>query len=303
MESIEHNIKRILIPFDFSRDNVSVVNLAVQIAQQNSATLYLLHVVDSNLLGSGSAFSGKFFFHGATILDRAQKKLAELKNQIESQTAVPVVIESQVGSLSSVVLDYVPKWEIDLVLMSVRVQKLTNFFTTSKAYSVVVNSQVPVITVPESCKITQLKSVLYPVREVDGVISKLNSLIPVLKNYATVHLLGMHSAERKSESKAVPNALKFLKLRLRRKNMDVGRVEAVITDSPAKEILAQVSRFSPDLLAINVTTDRTLKKMFKRNFTEKIIFKSGVPVLFYNKDEPENGVHAYVQVPYPMYPV
>lgn len=305
MEIMEHDIKKILIPLDFSRNPLNVVNLAVQIATQNSATLHLLHVVDSNLLGSGSAFSGKFFFHGAAILERSERKLQKLKETIESQANIPVIIESQVGELTAVVRDYVPKQNIDLVLMSVGLKKITNLFSTNKAYSVVSQSEVPVITVPEFCEIKELRSVIYPVREVDGVISKLNSLMPVLlRKKATVHLFGVRSSQKREEdSRPIGNALKFLKVRMRRKKLEVGRVDTVTTDSPAKEILAQVSKFGPDLLAVNVTTERSLKKLFKNNFTENIISKSEVPVLFYRKNEPENLVQTYVQIPYPMYPV
>ncbi len=305
MEIMEHDIKKILIPLDFSRNPLNVVNLAVQIAIQNSASLHLLHVVDSNLLGSGSAFSGKFFFHGAAILERSEKKLQNLKETIEAQANIPVVIESQVGELSAVVRDYVPNHSIDLVLMSVGLKKISHFFSTNKAYSVVSQSEVPVITVPEFCKIKELKTVIYPVREVDGVISKLNSLMPVLlRKKATVHLFGVSSSQKREDaSRPIGNALKFLKVRMRRKKLEVGRVDTVTTDTPAKEILEQVSKLGPDLLAVNVTTERSLKKLFKNNFTENIISKSEVPVLFYRKNDPDNLVQNYVQIPYPMYPV
>ena len=145
---------------------------------------------------------------------------------------------------------------------------------------------------------------LYPVRDTEGVLSKLQSVLPIAKrNKSKISLLGIATGKINNSLLSVNNTIKFLKVKLARQNVEYVLQDVLIDENAEDRILQACKSCDADLVAVNVTTEKPLAKIFQNNFTENVIYKSHIPVLFYRKKKPEDALIQYVTIPYPMFPV
>lgn len=301
---MDNEINNILVPIDFTKNNDNFLNVAAAIAKRHSANIHLLNVVKSSLLGTGSALAGKFYYHGNTLLANSENLLDAEKKKLEKTGCQNVETYAVVGSVASSVAQYAHKKSADLIVLGVDYPKKRPGFISSNAYEIITNTFIPVISVPFGCSKSDFNKMLYPVRDTDGVISKLHSVMPIAKrNRAKVNLLGIASDKVNNSVIAVNNAVKFLKVKMARQNVDCSLNEVLITANPEERILEACEKTDADLLSVNVTTEKPLAKIFRNNFTENIIYNSSIPVLFYRKKKPEDALQQYVTMPYPMFPV
>lgn len=301
---MENEIENILVPIDFTKNNVPFLSVVSAIAKRHSAKIHLLNVVKTNLLGTGTLFSGKFYYHGNTLLANSENQLDQEKNKLNKQAEVEVETLCEVGTVVESITHYANKHKVDLIVMGVDYPKKRQGFINSNSYEIITNTFVPVLSVPYDCTKSEFNKLLFPVRDTDGVVSKLQPVLPIAKrNNSKVSFLGLASESVKNSKITVENAMKFLKVKIAKHNLDYSLEKTLVTSKPEEKILKACDRTDADLVVVNVTTEKPLLKIFTNNFTENIIYKSCIPVLFYRKRNPQDALGAYVAMPYPMFPV
>lgn len=299
-----NEIKKIVIPIDFTKNNVNFLKAAMAIAKRHSANIYLINVIKSGLLGTGTAGSGKFYYHGNALLESSENLLAQVKNKLENGGCKHVETYATVGSVARSVTEYASEKSADLIVFGVDYPKKRPGFISSNAYEIITNTFVPVISVPYSCTKHEFQHMLYPVRDTEGVLSKLQSVLPIAKrNKSKISLLGIATGKINNSLLSVNNTIKFLKVKLARQNVEYVLQDVLIDENAEDRILQSCKSCNADLVAVNVTTEKPLAKIFQNNFTENIIYKSDIPVLFYRKKKPEDALAQFVTIPYPMFPV
>ncbi len=298
------SIEKILLPLDCIGDANDFIPLVNQLFLKHNAQIHVLKVVDSNFLGSGTAFSGKFIFHGNEVMKSAHEQVGDFVNSLKENGISDVSFEVIVGGVQDVVDNYIQNNGIDLVVMHLPKSERTKRYFNTDSYRVISKCAVPVLAVPRQGRFTRFKKIIYPVRPVDGVISKLNTLVPLVSDSeAVVHLVGISEGESHIQVESIKNAMQFLKVRIRRRKLTLGGMDSLVSETPSKTILKISKSTKPDLIVVNVTTHKPFRKWFHRNFTQNLVYSSQVPVLFYKKREPEDLLDKYVQMPYPMFPV
>jgi nucleotide-binding universal stress UspA family protein len=136
---------RILCPIDFERDSMDALELACQIAKQNSTTVYLLSVIAEPLIPApqlppipiqlNARFESECRDRLKTI---AREKLAGVRNE--------VFIAS--GNAAPEILRLAAEQKIDLIVMGTHGRTgLKHFLLGSVAERVVRESPVPVLTI------------------------------------------------------------------------------------------------------------------------------------------------------------
>ena len=297
-------IKNILIPLDFTRKNEKFLNIAAAVANRHGAKVHVLNVVPFSLLGTGSVSSGKFFFHGNAMIESAEKQLATCKMVMSKNTNEDVIAQHTIGSVATEVLIYSNQKNIDLLLMPVQYPKRRPGFISSNTYEIIANSAVPVMTIPENFNKEKFEKILFPIRNVKEVEDKLQSVMPIAKkNKAKVRLVAIDAFERKSSIRNLENKVQLLGEKLHNSEISTIKEDLKFSLEPHNDILAIGDENNSDLIAVNVSTEKSFTQLFKNNFTENIVYKSKRPVLFFPKDEEATPAQEYVAMPYPIMPV
>lgn len=297
-------IKNILIPLDFTRKNEKFLNVAAAVANRHGAKVHVLNVIPFSLLGTGSVSSGKFFFHGNAMIESAEKQLATYKMVMSKNTNEDVIAQHAIGSVATEVLKYSKQKNIDLILMPVQYPKRRPGFISSNTYEIIANSAVPVMTIPENFNKEKFEKILFPIRNVKSVEDKLQSVMPIAKkNKAKVRLVAIDAFERKSSIRNLGNKVQIFSEKLHNSEISTIKEDLKFSLEPHNDILAIGDENNSDLIAVNVSTEKSFTQLFKNNFTENIVYKSKRPVLFFPKDEEATPAQEYVAMPYPMMPV
>lgn len=274
------DIKKILIPIDFSETGMLAMEHAVLMARLLKAELYLLHVVEAFEYTYSIYEPEAVIRDTAGINEIAQEKLSRLAGKISKENGINVqaLIESgkPAAEISGVVKDY----GINLIVMGTHgAHGFEEYFIGSNAHKVVNIAPCPVITIQTHAKKMGFKNIVMPIdnslysrQKVDYVI-KLGHLYD-----SKIHILGLldHGEEvdeKKFDIKldSVENALKKTGLRYVRKIAKGHNV--------AEEAMKYANEVKADLLVIMTDHESTLRGAFLGSLAKQIVNHSRVPVL------------------------
>jgi universal stress protein A len=135
---------KILCPIDFTENSLAALDLARQLAEQNQATICLLHVIFLPVVEPGKIPPEPY----PTKLEApARAKLEEIAaEQLKGRAAYEILVRA--GDPASLIVDVEKELNVDLIVMATHGRTgLTRFFLGSVADRVVHESTRPVLTV------------------------------------------------------------------------------------------------------------------------------------------------------------
>jgi nucleotide-binding universal stress UspA family protein len=138
---------RILCPFDFERDSMDALELACQLAKQNSATVYLLTVIGALPNGATALPPVPLALNPDPEFEAACLRRLEA---IAREKLVGVSHESFVvtGNAAPEILKFINERDIDLIVMGTHGRTgVKHFLLGSVAERIVRESPVPVLTI------------------------------------------------------------------------------------------------------------------------------------------------------------
>jgi nucleotide-binding universal stress UspA family protein len=129
------NIKKILVPTDFSPNATKALDYAVQVARQTQSSILLLHIAESDeMLETTEANSDK---------------MELIKKSIHETSSVVINTKLIRGLVIDSILDSIPTDEIDLVIMgTVGNSRLSEKVFGSKTAKLIGGSPIPVLAIP-----------------------------------------------------------------------------------------------------------------------------------------------------------
>jgi len=140
--------QKILCPIDFDENSMAALDLACGIAEQNKATIRLLHILP---LPANAADIGPVPLEPYGVFERdARAKLEQVVAQ-RVPGDLSCEIETSAGGPAQAIVAAEEKYGIDLVVMATHGRKRSavgHFFLGSVAERVVRESQCPVLVVP-----------------------------------------------------------------------------------------------------------------------------------------------------------
>lgn len=141
------DIKRILVPTDFSRNSEPAQRYAEELSRAFGADIHLLYVLE-HMRAYGmefGGFAGEGFDPGFDEQD-AVKKLGELELEVDSGCTVHRKI--RVGSPADVICQYAREQDVDVLVLGTHGRTgLTRLLMGSVAEEVVRRAHCPVLTV------------------------------------------------------------------------------------------------------------------------------------------------------------
>ncbi len=136
---------KILCPIDFERDSMDALELAYQIAKQNSATVYLLTVIGIPPAGA-TALPPVPIFPDAEFEAESLRRLEAIAQEKLAGILHEVFVAS--GNAAPEILNLAGEQKVDLIVMGTHGRTgVKHFFLGSVAERVVRESRVPVLTI------------------------------------------------------------------------------------------------------------------------------------------------------------
>ncbi|MEO6672681.1 MAG: universal stress protein [Ginsengibacter sp.] len=276
-----YEIRNILVPTDFSETANNALRVAVGMAMRQHANIYLMHVVESANVGITPDGYGLLGTLEMPDLDKAADLLRKQQQQISvTNKDLPVKTVLDTGSVSNCINKCIQENDVNLVIMGSHGSSgVKDYFMGANTYEVIKQAACPVLSIPASFDEVGFSSILYPVRNVEGVVEKYDYIKPIVEqNDASLHILGVsHEVEmedlfllsKKVEAviEAIPHDKNYI------------TCEIINCWDIAQKILEVAEKRMDDLMIINATLDKKWYQFFKGTFTQKIVNHSKIPVL------------------------
>jgi len=273
-------IKRILVPTDFSETGMLAIEHAAYLARLNKAHLYLLHVVES-FEYAFSEYEPEIIIKDLEgVQDAVTEKLEKLAASLGNQYGITVSPVVSNGQPALGISDKVKDENIDLIIMGTHGAKgFEELIIGSNAHKVVNISPCPVITVQSSAKNIGFTNIVMPIDNSAHSRQKVDYVIKLAKLYGSkIHILGLlESLEEKEEKKfnikldAVESIIKDTELPYVRK--------LVTGHNTAAEAMKYSEEVNADLLVIMTDHESHLSGAFLGALAKQVVNHSKVPVM------------------------
>lgn len=162
------NMKKILVPTDFSKQAQIAIDVAVDIALHANAQLILMHVVEEasgtsfNITGEVNMSRGwedKVFT--MKLIEKSKKQMTKLFEDVKAK-GVKVKQEVRIGTAFHGIRDIITEQKVDLVVMGTAGRtKIEGMIIGSNTEKVVRHSRCPVLTVNKKPVSTDFKNIVY----------------------------------------------------------------------------------------------------------------------------------------------
>jgi nucleotide-binding universal stress UspA family protein len=276
-----HEIKRIMIPVDFSETAMLALEHGAYMAKLFKAELYLLHVIEM------IDFAYSIYDPAMAIPvdnDLIEKNVAvimkEHADKIEKQYSMQVHPLTRIGRVATEVRDAAEENNIDLIVMGTHGAKgFEEFFIGSNAHKTVTLAPCPVLTVQEHARKQGFSDIVMPIDNTLHSRQKVNTVVQLAQHYgATIHMLGLI---RKGEE---DDRNKFMiKIEAVEKVLDHAKVKytkkITVGENLAEETMRYAAEVNSDLVVIMTDHESKFTGMFLGAFAKQIINHSRIPVM------------------------
>lgn len=273
-------IKNILVPTDFSELSVNALTTAVAMCKRHNATLHLLHVVENRFLTAPSEANMAAIYVIPELEKTGAEQLDLLEKKIKAKHIVTIKTHIEFGVPSNSIRDKAIDLDCDLIIMGTHgASGFREFFIGSNAYSVVKNTNIPVLTIPGNQKVRDFKKILFPVRGNKGVFDKFNFIEPIIeKNNAELIIAGL-SIDGEIEKPYDSNEeMKQFSQILGLAQIDF-TTQFFVCKNYAKKVLEIAKKEKVDLIVINASLDYQWRQFFVGPYTQQVINHAKIPVL------------------------
>ena len=279
-------IKKILIPFDFSETAELALEHAVFMAKLHKADIILLHVIESYSFTSAisQAFGKSQSEFEQKIETSANERLKELTSKLHHDSGMGVQFRTESGKIYKSIVSVAEEMDVDVILMGTHgVSGFQEFLVGSNTYRVVMSAPCPVISVQTHAKKIGFKNIVLPIDNSASSRQKVKHCVEIAKHYnSIVHIAAMatmsdvdmlrrfdvkiHQVKDYLDEHEVPYTVKMFK-----------------GDNAASITMDFASQVNADLIIM--MTDQEGSGIFIGNFAQQIINHSKIPVMSIRPDE------------------
>lgn len=277
MQKKDLDVKRILIPFDFSETAELSLEHAVFMAKLMKADIYLLHIVETTTFPSSiaHAFSG----FEKKIEEASNEKLNELSRKLHTEHGVQVHIITDVGKIYKRIVQTAKQAHIDVIVMGTHGTSGSSYIIGSNTTRVVQEAPCPVISVQTHARKVGFTKLALPIDDSPESRQKVNIAMEVAKAYsAQVIVLGLmrngnEDYQRKFRIK-IDQVEDFLA------NHGVSNESMIIQgEDLAKMTLKASAQVEADLIIIMTEQETGIAGLLLGSYASKVINNSQIPVM------------------------
>ena len=276
------NIKKILVPVDFSLTSMKALEQAAFLAKKNGAEITLLHVVDyimphSNIYYFTIPRSAEY---EGTVLKECESQLQKLADKIKLRDSVTVNAITVPGKPREAIIKTADEIKADLIIMGTHgVSGFREFMIGSNAIRVISEASCPVLSIQQSAE-PGFKKILIPFRNRPHSREKVDYAIEMAEMYgASLYVLGI-DAEMSEETHG--------KLQLQAEQIKkiaeghhlVCETKVIDGSYLAEEILNFAKQEKADLILVMSDLDKmSVSDYIMGPFAQQIVNHSHIPIL------------------------
>lgn len=278
--SKKFQIKKILIPYDFSETAELALEHATFMAKLHKAEIHLLHVIESYSFSSAisNAFTKSQTEYESKIETSANVRLKEMAEKLHHDSGMLVVFSAENGKIYRKIIQTADQKDIDIIVMGTHGGSgFQEYLMGSNTYRVVMGAPCPVISVQTHSKKIGFKDIVLPIDNSAVSRQKVRYAIELAKHYnSVIHIAGImtmndvemqrrfevkvHQVKEFVEEHELPYTVKIFK----------GDNIATITMDFAAQINA-------DLIVI--MTEQESSGLFMGSFAQQIVNHSKIPIM------------------------
>lgn len=275
-------IKKILIPTDFSETADLALDHALYMAKMLDAEIVLLHVVSSysyrvNLPEVESDEDGNAKHSGPF-----GQKLSELAERIRPESGVKVSTMISSGRIRDEVIRISQSIDADLVIMGTHgISGIREFFMGSNAFRVVSDSACPVLTIQATAKSPGFKDIVVPIDNSFHSREKLGMSVRMARSYgATLHVCGLRSHDHGDEDLNSKFRMKMKQVEdfLREREVEF-TITTLFCSNIAKATMDYAAEKDADLIIMMTEQEENDTGFFMGPYAQQIVNHSKIPVL------------------------
>lgn len=290
------NIRRILVPVDFSEYSLSACNFAVSLAQKLKAEIRLLYAYYNPIVGTEPYLEGQSFdLFMEQVLSNieydARRHMHELKeklrNQVEKANLKNLKIKYSLdkGAPENVILHYINKYKPGVVVMGTRgAGEGSGGILGGVTKKVIDRANVPILTIPEKSIFSGMKlmkRVLYATNFDDSDFVSLRKLMTLIRPFNMeiycVHI-SFETSSRLEEAK-----MNTLKNHLKNEYEDYNVKCDIITYENIFQGLQQyIDIREIDLIALTTHKRGIFERLFNPSIAREMLFHTHLPLLVFH---------------------
>jgi nucleotide-binding universal stress UspA family protein len=277
MKTLE--IKRILIPMDFSETSFMALDHGAAMAKLFNAELYLLHVIELYEY-TFNIYEPLVMVNTTEMELMVNKNLREHAERVNKQYHVNTVPMLSRGRVSSEIVNMAIEKKIDIIIMGTHGAKgFSEIFIGTNAHRTVTVSPCPVITLQSHPAKAGFSKIVMPIDDSLHSRQKVDAVIYLAEKYqSTVHLLGLINIEEETDEKKFQIKLESVEKALNKANINFEK-KLVKGKNLAKEAMDYATQINADLIAIMTDHESDLTGNFLGGFAKQIINHSRIPIL------------------------
>ncbi len=159
-------MKKILVPYDFSKVSEHALDLACQIAEKASSEIMLLNVIEHPTADSFKTMGIQFEdpmeqLYIKKMYETVHSKLAEVVSKAKYANE-KILTKIQLGNPFKNIIDQITEENVSLLVVGTEgADGLNEFFVGSNAEKIVRQANCPVITIQNKCELAPIKKIVF----------------------------------------------------------------------------------------------------------------------------------------------
>jgi len=270
-------IKKILVPTDFSAAAAKAFDFACQLAKKFDASIKLIHVYRSDF-GMPVPESMAYQMLEARK-DDAQRKMESFLKSKDSVIKIESAVE--MGFPSDLLADYTKSKEedIDLIVMGTKGEhNLAERILGSVTYAVIRDAACPVLAVPEHCSDLNIKEIAYASDLKKDQAASFAEAADIAELFGAVLYcvsVDVNGDETDSEKRKFNDIVSKL-------NLDISLTE-IKSDTLLHGLEIYIQENGIDMLLMCRPQRSLFDRIFHSSVTKKVALHSRVPILVFKK--------------------
>ncbi len=294
LEADGYQIKKILVPVDFSSCSLAAASYAVQVARQKGAKVTLIHVYFNPVTDPVSsdhfyAFPANIAESLNEIIDNCRTTMNNFMNQLNNYmleheiTGIQIETELVGGIAEETILDFSVAGGYDLLIIGVQGKVSSENWLGSFTSEIINKSCIPVLAIPGNAfyKESMFKRLMYATNFDKSDGKAIRQLIKIAKPLET-HIRIVHIDDTNDNPFINYDLAHF-------KEKYVGEVEQVdmdfdlIVDKNLKRGIENYIRDQKiDIISVTSHKRNLLTSLFKPSLTKELLFRLEIPMLIFH---------------------
>jgi len=272
---------RILIPTDFSELSTVAIRYVVDFSNDVEVELILLHVIDTNVPSMTRLGSSKL---QEAILASSERSMKELIASIKKDNSHNIEINYEITSGSSIekyVEMFAVKNNIDMICIGTKgASGLKKMLFGSNAASIIQNSSIPVLTIPEFARYKGIDNMVYS-SDLNNLEKEIGLIVPFARLMGSrVEILHIDKDNERFEGdlqqkvEALKNDFSYQKIKF----------SELKSDSVIQGINKFVADVDADMVIMFTHHTNFLEKVFQKSVAQNTAFQTRIPLFTFQKE-------------------